>query len=206
MSEAGPKRPNLHAVPTQDADSAEQSALAQRIFAREPAAEDALVSRYRSGLVSLLRLWTGDRALAEDLAHETLMVAIERLRSRPLDEPSRLAAFLRGTARNLAQAKRRREARQRTSLAGDQIYDMVDGHADPLAAAAREQESQLVRRLISELRVPRDRELLYRYYVADEPAERICADLGLDAAHLHRVLHRARTRLRELLAEAGEPR
>ena len=184
---------------TDPEDAARAASLAARIHAGEHAAEGELVTRYRSGLVGLLRRWTRDRALAEDLAQEALLVAIERLRSRALDDASKLGAFLRGTAHNLAIAARRRETRRQTSSASDLIDGVVDATADPLAAAERAQEAQLIHRLIGELSVPRDRDLLYRHYVAGEPKSRICEELGLDAVHFNRVLHRARVRLRELL-------
>lgn len=179
--------------------AARDASLAARIHAGEHAAEGELVTRYRNGLVALLRRWTRDRALAEDLAQEALLVAIERLRSRPLDDAAKLGAFLRGTAHNLAVAAQRRTARRQTSTASEFIDEFVDASADPLAAAERAQEAQLIQRLISELAVPRDRDLLYRHYVAGEPKSRICDELGLDPVHFNRVLHRARVRLRELL-------
>jgi RNA polymerase sigma factor (sigma-70 family) len=146
----------------------------------------------------LLRHWTGSKVLAEDLAHDALLVTIERLRQRPLDEPRKLVAFLRGTARNLAIAAERRDARQRTTMVGEKIYDHADATADPAASAERSQEVVLVRRLIDELPVARDRELLIRYYVTGEPKQRICDSLNLESVHFNRVLHRARIRLREL--------
>jgi RNA polymerase sigma-70 factor (ECF subfamily) len=180
-------------------EAARAASLVARIHAGEHAAEGELVTRYRSGLVALLRHWTRDRSLAEDLAQEALLVAIERLRSRPLDDAAKLGAFLRGTAHNLAVATRRREIRRQTSSASDLIDGFVDATADPLAAAERAQEAHLIHRLIGELTMPRDRDLLYRHYVAGEPKSRICEELGLDAVHFNRVLYRARVRLRELL-------
>lgn len=57
----------------------------------------------------------------------------------------------------------------------------------------------IVRRLIGELPTDRDRQLLLRFYVAEEEKERICSDLGLDSLHFNRVLFRARHRFKELL-------
>ena len=44
----------------------------------------------------------------------------------------------------------------------------------------------------------RDREILFRFYLAEDDKERICRDLGLTAVHFNRVLFRARERFREL--------
>jgi RNA polymerase sigma-70 factor (ECF subfamily) len=56
-----------------------------------------------------------------------------------------------------------------------------------------------VRRLIGELDTDRDRQILYRFYIAEEDKERICADLELSSLHFNRVLFRARQRFKELL-------
>ncbi len=182
------------------ADTAEVAAsLAARIHAGDLAAENELARRYRSGLVVLLRHWTGDRTLAEDLAHEVFMVVIARLRDRQLDEPTKLVAFLRGTAHNMAIATERREVRRRTNVVGDAINDFEDAGADPHNAVSRDQEVALVKQLIAELGVARDRELLYRHYIAGESKAWICEVLELDSVHFNRVLHRARQRLCALL-------
>lgn len=184
-------------------DALSAATLAAQIHAGDRAAEAELVQRYRRGLVLLLRRWTGDHALAEDFAHEALLIAIERLRDRPLDDPDKLGAFLRGTAHNLVIAADRRSARRRTSLVGDDIDGFIDGAPGPFESAVRTQEATLVRQLIDELGVARDRELLSRYYIAGEPKSRICDELQLDVLHFNRVLHRARLRLRTLWLQSG---
>ena len=53
--------------------------------------------------------------------------------------------------------------------------------------------------LIGELPMQRDRELLWRYYVLGHDKEQLCRDFSLGVEHFDRVLHRARSRLRELV-------
>ena len=45
----------------------------------------------------------------------------------------------------------------------------------------------------------RDRQILLRFYIAEEDKDRIAADYGLSSLQLNRVLHRARQRYKELL-------
>ena len=52
--------------------------------------------------------------------------------------------------------------------------------------------------MLAELKNDRDREILSRYYIADENKEDICRDLELSDLHFNRVLFRARQRYREL--------
>jgi RNA polymerase sigma-70 factor (ECF subfamily) len=55
-----------------------------------------------------------------------------------------------------------------------------------------------VRQVIRELGTERDRDILLRFYIAEEDKERISADFGLTSLQFNRVLHRARERYREL--------
>jgi len=52
--------------------------------------------------------------------------------------------------------------------------------------------------VIGELDGDRDRELLFRFYIAEEDKERLCEELGLTSLHFNRVLFRARQRYKEL--------
>jgi RNA polymerase sigma-70 factor (ECF subfamily) len=58
--------------------------------------------------------------------------------------------------------------------------------------------------VIDELPTDRDRQLLFRFYIAEDDKERICADLGLTSLHFNRVLHRARERYKELYESRGK--
>ena len=73
-----------------------------------------------------------------------------------------------------------------------------------LAAVLLEEEAAIVRRLIAEMPTDRDRQLLLRFYVAEEEKDSICGELGLDSLHFNRVLFRARHRFKELLVRFQE--
>jgi RNA polymerase sigma-70 factor (ECF subfamily) len=177
--------------------------LVERIAAGEAAAEGELVHRYSRGILYLLRRLGAAPELADDLHQETFRIVLERLRRRGLAEPAGLVGFLRGTARNLALADRRKGIRRRTDEVDPEALAMLEEARDPapspLSTVLQDEETALVRRLIGELEVDRDRQVLLRFYVAEEDKGRICDDLGLDSLHFNRVLFRARQRLRELL-------
>ncbi|MFL6263960.1 MAG: RNA polymerase sigma factor [Thermoanaerobaculia bacterium] len=173
--------------------------LVRRIAVGDATAEEALVLRYSRGILYLLRRLGAPPDLAEDLHQETFRIALERLRKRELDEPAALAGFLRGTARNLVIAERRKTARRRTGADDEELAQAVHPAPSQLSAVLRDEEAESVRRLIGELATDRDRQVLLRFYVAEEEKGSICADLGLDGLHFNRVLFRARQRFRELL-------
>lgn len=172
--------------------------LAQRIADGDDRAENELVDRYRDGLRYLLRRLTGSPELAEDLTQETLRIVLERLRGRGLEDPAGLLSFLRATARNLASAERRR-AHHRYTEELEAHVDPHDPQPSPAAELFRAEETAFVRKLIAELPTARDREILYRFYVAEDDKAHICTALDLSETHFNRVLHRARQRFKELV-------
>jgi RNA polymerase sigma-70 factor, ECF subfamily len=173
--------------------------LVRRIAAGDSAAEAILVQRYSRGLLYLLRRLGASPELADDFYQETFRIVLERLRRRELDEPAGLAGFLHGTARNLVIAERRKAARRRTDAEPEEIERAVHPAPGQLSSVLQDEEAAIVRRLIGELPADRDRQILLRFYVAEEEKESICADLGLDSLHFNRVLFRARQRFKELL-------
>ena len=175
-------------------------ALVERIRTGDPGAEAELVGRYGNGLSYLLRKVTGNAVLSEDLLQETFRVAVRRVRAGELREPEKLGGFLRQIAKNLARAEHRRGGRWESMEDGGP--DPVDPGEGQLAQVIRTEEAGMVRRVLRELRSIRDRQLLYRFYIAEEEKEEICRDLGLSSLNFNLVLVRARERFRKLVEEA----
>lgn len=179
-------------------ESAFDVELVERVAAGDREAEVALVRRYTRPLVAVLTQRLRQPELARDLVQETFIIAFERLRHDGLDDPRRLAGFLRRTAVNLAIGERRKFARRRTESDSEGMDEVIDEAAGPLALLERAQTAQLVRQLIGELPVERDRALLWRHYVLDHDKQTLCEEYALSVEHFDRVLHRARARLREI--------
>jgi RNA polymerase sigma-70 factor (ECF subfamily) len=176
--------------------------LCARIRQGSRDAEGEMVRRYGAGLLYLLKRRTRDAELALDLRQDTLRVAIEKLRGSTLDDPARLAAYLRGVALNLWVAHQRKDTRRATTADSDAVGLVADDRAGPFDNVSREQVRQAVGTLLNELGTPRDRELLARLYIHDEDKAVICAALGVDSLHFNRVLFRAKERFRQLLQKA----
>ena len=143
-----------------------------------------------------------DQELARDVFQDTFAVVLTRLRSEALDAPERLPAFVHQTATNLAIGAFRREARRRTHADSDSL-EQIAAPGNPYLAVSDEEQRRHILRLISEMTVPRDRQLLLRHYLDDIDKPTLCAELALAPEHFDRVLHRARTRLRELCLAHG---
>lgn len=177
--------------------------LALSVRAGEPGAEEELYERYRRGIAMILQQMVRSRAAAEDLFQETFRLAVEKLRRGELREPARLPQFLNSLARNLAIHHFRKEGKRRDDEGLEAVaetYQIAPGQFDRVR---RQEKATLALAVLEELRNDRDRELLYRFYIAEDEKEEICRDLGLESLHFNRVLYRARQRYRELYERAA---
>jgi RNA polymerase sigma-70 factor, ECF subfamily len=191
--------PTSGVEPTASPDAPE---LVARIRGGDRAAEEELVGRYGRPLAVLLRRATHDPVLADDLRQDVFRLALIKIRGGELRDPTRLAGFLAGLARNLAVDHFRHQKIARRSIGIDSLRDEAAPHANPLELLLARERADLARRLLDELGSERDRLILTRFYVAEEPKDAICADLGLTSLQFNRVLFRARERYRELYERA----
>ena len=180
----------------QQADQPEE--LVRQITAGDRDAEQTLVRRYSRGLMFMLKRRTRDTQLAEDLHQDTFRIVIERLRSKGLDNPKKLSAFIHRTAINLHIGEIRRDNRRKTDIDMESIDRYPDDRAGQLDDLLRSEAAGAVRSLINDLKKPRDRELIRRFYIFEQEKEVICQSLGLTARHFDRVISRARARFRTL--------
>ena len=182
-------------------DPAQAADLVSRIAAGEDAAETELVQLCSRTLRFLARRHTRREADAEDLYQETLIVALQKIRRSEVREPERLAGFLRALLKNLAiQSYRRRH--QDAERSDAEMPESPDLHRpSALDGLLEDERRRVTRQLLDELHVPRDQEILRRYYLAEESSSEICRELGIQTDHFYRVLHRARQRYRRLWQE-----
>lgn len=175
--------------------------LVALIQAGDRRAEERTVELYGRAVALLLDRHTNGRPEAEDLFQDTFRTALEKLRRGELREPEKLPGFLAGIARSLAIEHYRKTARRKTEPDSDALLDVTAAGAGQLGQILERENATIVRRVIRELNNARDREILLRFYIAEEDKDRICADHGLTSLQFNRVLHRARERYRELFLE-----
>jgi RNA polymerase sigma-70 factor (ECF subfamily) len=177
--------------------------IAHRIGAGDASAEGQLASRLRPGLLMLLRRRCAyDNWLAADLCQDTLVIVLQRLRKRSMEDPARLAAFAAQTARQLAFDSRRRTALRKTDVDSSAI-DSAQVAAQTDDSVEKASTTSLVRKLLDELPSDRDRELMRRFYLLEQSKEEICHAMVLAPGHFDQLIFRARGRLREMLQSRG---
>lgn len=179
------------------------AALAERIRGGDRLAETELTRRFERGITQILVRQTRNFALAQELCQETLIIVLKRLRTQPLANPEKLAAFIAQTARNLAIAERRKERRRRTDTTDDAFADVPDEELDQEDSAQRASAAEAIRTVLAEMKSARDRMLLVRYYLKEEDKDVICRELNVTPPSFNVVLFRARGRFLELLQKHG---
>jgi RNA polymerase sigma-70 factor (ECF subfamily) len=166
--------------------------------------ESELVERYSRGLRYLLARRIGDDERARDLLQETFCIAIAKLREIELEQPERLAGYLRGIAIRVAMNAGRRHKREPIALDSSDIAAIPDDERRPSQQVARDETQSAVRKILQSMPVERDRDLLTRFYVYDQDKQEICRELGLNSLHFNRVLFRAKNRFKKLLEESAD--
>lgn len=164
-------------------------------------AEAQLLQRYACAVRNMVRRHCRPgEPQVDDLTQEILTVLLARLRAGAIEDLQALPRYLRVTiVHACADYYRQRERCQQHVTGGESAA--ID--EDPLRGAERQQELVAVRSVIAELPMQRDRQLLRRVYFEDQDRARVCAELDIDSGHFHRVIHRARERLREALERSG---
>ena len=169
------------------------------IRAGDDGAETQLVERYSRGLRFLLARRIGDEERARDLLQDTLCIAIEKLRSTDIDNPERLAGYLRGIAVRVAFNAVRKRQREPVPDDVETVASIPEDEPGAFRHISREQADSAVRQLLASMPVARDRELLLRHYIYDQDKEEICQALDLNSLHFNRVLFRAKARFRKIV-------
>ena len=174
--------------------------IVARIAGGDRAAESEFVRRFERGVRALVRRHCrpGD-PIVDDLVQDVLAGVIERLRVGAIHDSAALPGYVQAAAVYATTAEyRRRRPTQNDST----IENLADGDS-PTARLEATQLSTMLRTLLAEMPVARDREILARFYLDEQDKDEVCRALDIDPAHFHRVVFRARERFRTLLEQAG---
>jgi RNA polymerase sigma-70 factor (ECF subfamily) len=177
-----------------------EEALAARIQTGDAAAEEELAVLFRPRAQALLAARLRDREAARELVGEVLMGVIRALRQGRLRDPAKLAAFVAGTARNVAFAQLRRRASllRLEPLRADALS------FDPVRAFEAAERLGLTRRELAGLGAT-DRRILEASLVEGKTALQIGRALGMSHDAVRARKSRALRRVALRVAAACAP-
>lgn len=160
---------------------------------------DAIVAREGPGVWRTVCRLVGNRADAEDCFQETFLAALPIFRRERVECPQALLQRL-ATARALDRLRRRyrRARRERTGIA-----DLGELRSDDLQPVQLAESAELSERLRAALATlpPKQAQAFCLFYLDGWDYLRIAADLPASVSAVGVLLHRARHRLRQLLAD-----
>jgi RNA polymerase sigma-70 factor, ECF subfamily len=161
--------------------------------ARDAAAEQEFCRRLspRIRLYGLRHL--RDRAAADDLVQEALVIILQRLREGAVNEPDKVVSFVFGTCRQLVIDQRRGRARRARIL---------DTFSSDLAPAIADEAPVIPERRLQECLgqlAERERTIALMTFYDDSTADEIARELGLSAGNVRIIRHRGIEKLRRCI-------
>jgi RNA polymerase sigma-70 factor, ECF subfamily len=143
-----------------------------------------------------------DPEVAADILQDAAVTTLEKLRSGEIAHPENVGGYLYRVALNHLRNHRRKDRSALSSADGLDELPASENDAD-WENIPGGQWATAARRMLEEMPVARDREVLVRFYLDDEDREKICRELRLSEEHFNRVIFRARNRFRELVEHRG---
>jgi len=183
----------------------EQAVLVERIRVGDAAAEEEVVRLFYPRVLATLVCRTRDRENSRDLAQEVILAALRALRAGSLHDPEKLAVFIQGIARNLANNHVRVRSLQRTRE--DELPpDLGERLAAPLSHAKAEEarREDSVRQALGSL-PPADRDIVLLTLEGRKPRE-IAASLQLPPDVVRQRKVRAIQRIADSLRKLSQSR
>jgi RNA polymerase sigma-70 factor (ECF subfamily) len=134
----------------------------------------------------------------DDRVHDTFLVVVQAIRKGDLREPERLMGFVRTIVRRQVAAYIDVAVHSRREQADIECgVTIADGKSDPEQLAIEQQKTELMKSVLENLS-KRDRDILIRFYLNEEPQEKICRDMSLTETQFRLLKSRAKARFGEI--------
>jgi RNA polymerase sigma-70 factor (ECF subfamily) len=134
----------------------------------------------------------------EDRLHDVFLIITQSIQRGDLREPDRLMGYVRTIVRRQVAAHIDSSVQARRNMADlDAGISLTDHRPDPEHSAIERQNLQLALRVLNSI-ARRDREVLVRFYLREQPPDQICRDLDLTENQFRLIKSRAKARFGEL--------
>jgi RNA polymerase sigma-70 factor (ECF subfamily) len=163
----------------------------------------ATLAVHESWLRRVVASRLGEPQAVDEVMQDVALAAVAQ--HAPLHNPARVAVWLYRLAVRHVLIYRRKTGRRRALVdryAARRGPGEIDAAPSPLGWLVRDERQKLVQDAVSRL-APRDAELLILKYTEDFSARELAERLGVAIATIEARLHRARLRLRAVLAESS---
>ncbi|MGA2038196.1 MAG: sigma-70 family RNA polymerase sigma factor [Bryobacteraceae bacterium] len=171
--------------------------LVERIRAGDRAAMEELYGLFSKGIRFYLCRQLGPQDL-DDRVHDVFLTITQAIQSGELREPERLMGYVRTVVRRQVAARIDANVNARRRLASLEDGIVLRDHSpDPERLAIRRDNIEVALRILNSI-ARRDREVLIRFYLDEQPAEQICHEMDLTETQFRLIKSRAKARFGEL--------
>lgn len=170
--------------------------LVEQIKAGHGSGLEHLYKLFSRGIRYYLCRQVGPQEL-EDKLHDTFLIVVYAIQKGDLREPERLMGFVRTIVRRQVAAHIDEAVQNRKEYADLEMgAKVVDKKGNPEQRATSKEKMDLLLRVLKDLS-ERDREILTRAYLEEQPQGQICLEMGLTETQFRLLKSRAKARLGE---------
>jgi len=203
---APPQTTNVGESPAESAVTTDWTSTVNRIREGDPLAMTELYTVFTRGIRYLLLRSLGVEEV-DDRVHDCFLIVAEAIRSGELRDPARLMGYVRTVVRRhiAANIEDAINKRRTTVEYEDSVFSVSDWKNNPEQNLQARQRAEIARRVFRGVS-GRDREILRRFYLLEQPQELICEEMGLSYNQFRLLKSRAKARFGKLgqsLAESG---
>jgi RNA polymerase sigma factor (sigma-70 family) len=171
--------------------------LVRRLRDDDPSAMEDLYQVFSRRIRYLLWRHVGAQEM-HDRLHDIFLIVTEAIRSGELREPERLMGYVRTVVRRQIAGHLHMRREQRMKWCSLELGPvMADRRPGPELGIIHRQHRELAGRIMLGMR-EREREVLVRFYVEEQPADQICHDMELSETQFRLLKSRAKARLTQL--------
>jgi len=134
----------------------------------------------------------------DDKVHDTFLIVAQAIQRGELREPERLMGYVRTIVRRQVAAQIEDNVHSRRhQIDLDWGLAVHDAGSNPEQTAMQQESQEIARKVLKSI-APRDREILIRFYLREQPADQICNEMGLTETQFRLLKSRAKARFGEL--------
>jgi RNA polymerase sigma-70 factor, ECF subfamily len=190
ISQSGPSEPVLP-------QSAQWVALVDRIRTGDASAMQELYQIFGRGVRLYLCRQLGMQEV-DDKIHDTFLVVVQAIRNGDLREPERLMGFVRTVARRMVAGHIDQLVHRRRDNVGLESGVVIpDCRITPEQETIQREKVDVMLQVLGEM-TGRDRDILTRFYLYEQPQEQICREMKLTPTQFRLRKSRAKTRFAEM--------
>jgi RNA polymerase sigma-70 factor (ECF subfamily) len=182
---------------SRDLQSIDWALLVQQIKAGSDIGMEQLYKLFSRGIRYYLCRQLGPQEL-EDKVHDTFLIVVNAIKRGDLREPERLMGFVRTVVRRQVAAYIEQAVHNRKEQAElESGVAVADRTENPEQKAIVRQKAELMKSALEALS-KRDRDILIRFYLKEQPQEQICREMSLTETQFRLLKSRAKAKFGEI--------